>query len=493
MSNLSQTYEKNRALESNFSKVITNDNLWAQLKKRIITTEGGNIKSPSVMNQFGLVLENERKYLLTESANTQFDVAKVSKIILPLVRRYWPMLIANEIVSTQQISAPTGFIRKLVVNYQNTQLPGIVPLSGQNLPQSQELVSAANAITHTNTTQSWVKTGLVPNISIGSVKLFFENTVPSGTQLSPIYFQSDDGLGKIVGTFDSHPVVGSVDYVNGVVVVYFVGQQPTKPQSTGTWTLKVDYQKDWVSQTNDDFTGREVTFDVTNEAVTVQNRKLRAKWYPEFWEDVQAIDGLDAQVEMYDTIANIIAQEINGQILNELFTRQDPDNLVTWDKQQPTSGFFGNRKEWYETFMIKINELAQKMQSKTNIAEPNILVMHPTSLSVLRSQLQYYGASDIKPLSDDTISMGYKKFDVNGGTYKVFTSNLAPSDEVLMIYKGQKIEESGYIYAPYIPLTAVPWTENTGQMGIVFHSRYATHMYRTDWFGKISILNPTAG
>jgi hypothetical protein len=34
---------------------------------------------------------------------------------------------------------------------------------------------------------------------------------------------------------------------------------------------------------------------------------------------VSAIDGLDAQVEMYDNIANILAQEINGQILNELF------------------------------------------------------------------------------------------------------------------------------------------------------------------------------
>ncbi|HQN48425.1 MAG TPA: hypothetical protein PL104_03075 [Caldisericia bacterium] len=54
--------------------------------------------------QFNMVLENERKYLLTEAVNSQFDVAKVSKVILPLVRRYWPMLIANEIVSTQAIS-----------------------------------------------------------------------------------------------------------------------------------------------------------------------------------------------------------------------------------------------------------------------------------------------------------------------------------------------------------------------------------------------------
>jgi len=54
--------------------------------------------------QFNMVLEDERKYLLTEAVNSQFDVAKVSKVILPLVRRYWPMLIANEIVSTQAIS-----------------------------------------------------------------------------------------------------------------------------------------------------------------------------------------------------------------------------------------------------------------------------------------------------------------------------------------------------------------------------------------------------
>ncbi len=489
MANFSSMYEKNKSLEDNFAKVVTTDTLWDQLKKRIITTESKTLTSPKMQAQFNMVLENERKYLLTEAVNSQFDVAKVSKVILPLVRRYWPMLIANEIVSTQAISQPTGFIRKLVVNYQNTQLPGIVPLSGQNIPVSAALVSAENEINSTNDTQSWVKTGLSTKIALGSVKLFLQNTAvgDSGSFLDPEYIQSDDGLGKIVGD----GIIGSVDYENGVLAIYTI-EKLRKAQSTGTWTLKVEYSKDWVSQENSDFNGREVTFEISNEQVTVSNRKLRAKWHPEFWEDVSAIDGLDAQVEMYDNIANILAQEINGQILNELFNGQSKSNYVTWDKQQPASAFYGTRKDWYETLMIKINELAQTMQTRTNIAEPKIMVMHPTALQILRSQLQSYGASSITPLGEENVSVGYSKFDVNGGTYKVYTSNLVPTDEILMVYKGSRIEESGYVYAPYIPLTAVPWTESTGQMGIVFHTRYATHMYRNDWFGKLKILNPTA-
>ncbi len=503
MANYQKTFEKQRLLEQNFEKVMVNDELWGQLKNRIVTQEQKNnpqFKSATMANQFGTVLENERKWLLTESFNTNFDVAKVSKVVMPLVRRFWPLLIQNEIVSTQQISAPTGFIRRLVVRYQETELPGIIPMSGQNIPQASVNLSALNGITAGNTDQDFIATALSGvNISLGSVKIKLVNTTPDTTpgtglgQQDPITVQVDDGLGKITGTFGGEPVVGSVDYTNGVVVVYFVNDAPVAPANTGNWTLRIDYQKDWTSQINDDFNGREVTFDITNEPITVSERKLRAKWNPEFWEDVSAIDGLDAQVEMYDNIANIIAQEINSQILNELYNGFSRENYVEWDKQQPTERFFGTRKEWYETFMIKVNELQAKMASRTNIAEPNILVMHPTALAILRNALQSYGATEIKPLSSDDITVSYKKYDINGGTYKAYTTNLVPNDEILMVYKGQKIEESGYVYAPYVPLTQVPWTEPTGQMGIVFHTRYATKLFREDWFGKIKILNPTVG
>lgn len=492
---LQNDYKQTKLLESNFAKVITNDELWNQLKNRIITQEqkkNTNFNSTSLSRQFGLVLENERKYLLTEATNTQFDVAKVSKIIMPLVRRFWPLLIQNEIVSTQAINQPTGFIRKLVVHYQNTELPGIIPLSGQNIPQPTENMSTLNLISDSNTKQDFSITGLQTSIALGSVKIKLTNTAQGvDGQQDPIYVQTDDGLGRIVGTYGGQPIVGSVDYTNGIALAYFVGAAPTTSQTSGTWTLQIEYQKDWIGGSDGDFQNREVTFDITNEPVVVSERKLRQKWRPEFWEDVSAIDGIDAQVEMYDNIANIIQQEINAQILNELYTGYNKNNYVEWDKQQPAASFYGTRKDWYETFMIKINELAQKMQTRTNIAEPNILVMHPTALTILRSALAAYGATDIKPLSSDTISMGYRKFDINGGTYKAFTSNLVPSDEVMMVYKGSKIEESGYVYAPYIPLTAVPWTENTGQMGIVFHTRYATKLIRDDWFGKLKILNPT--
>jgi len=54
--------------------------------------------------------------------------------------------------------------------------------------------------------------------------------------------------------------------------------------------------------------------------------------------------------------------------------------------------------------------------------------------------------TDIRPLHDDTTSMGYKSLDVNGGTYKIFSTNLVDSDKILLAYKGSKIEESGYVY-----------------------------------------------
>jgi hypothetical protein len=54
--------------------------------------------------------------------------------------------------------------------------------------------------------------------------------------------------------------------------------------------------------------------------------------------------------------------------------------------------------------------------------------------------------TDIKPLHDDTTSMGYKSLDVNGGTYKIYSTNLVDPAKILVVYKGSKIEESGYVY-----------------------------------------------
>jgi hypothetical protein len=93
----------------------------------------------------------------------------------------------------------------------------------------------------------------------------------------------------------------------------------------------------------------------------------------------------------------------------------------------------------------------------------------------------------MKALDDENISMGYSKYDINAGQFTVYSTNLVDTSKILFVYKGQKIEESGYVYSPYVPLTAIPWTESTGKMGIVFHTRYGTKLFRPDWFGQLEI------
>ena len=463
----SEYYDRNKQMEQKLFNVIRNETQWNELKNNMVIKEGINDFNRKRM--FNSMLDNERKYLLTESANMSYDVAKVQKVVMPLVRRFWPRLLATELVSTQPLEAPTGFIRKLKVNYQNTELPGIVPSSDQNIPQATVQLQTAGQTGSTES--SFTQTGLETKMAIGGVSISVD-----GTEV-----QTDDGMGKIIGTYESKPVLGQVDYENGIVNLYFVEAVPSDVD------VDLDYQTSWETQTDADFTGREVTFEIENSPIIVTERKLRAKWMPEFWEDVSQIDGIDAQVEMYNNVQNIISQEINSSILNELYQKHSADLTKQWDKTQPTSGFYGTRKDWYETIMITINELQATMSQKTNITEPNILVCHPSALAIIRSQLANYGMTDIKPLHDDTTSMGYKSLDVNGGTYKIYSTNLVDPAKILVVYKGSKIEESGYVYQPFVPLTAVPYTESTGKMGIVFHTRYGKEMYRPDWFGEVDI------
>ena len=505
MSNISTHYKKQKELESGFQKIIESDVLWGRLLGKI--TES-SVMTPSKKVQFQKILENERKYILTEqSDNSSLDVAKVQKIVLPLVRRFWPKLIANEIVSTQPLTAPTGFIRRLVVNYQNTELPGVVPASDQQIPQSVETLATADGVTGFDQTYFLNSGTLSTNLQLGSieVKVLVEATGTEGANNVKTPVQTvarDDGHGKLNGefivyrqlsggtTWTEHKcnTYGTIDYKTGVMVLYISNATVA---SYGRGILSVASSKDWQMAESSDFTNREVTFEIRQETIIQTERKLRTSWKPEFVEDLSAIDGIDAQSELYENVQNILAQEINSQILSELYAGHQAANETTWSSTQPANlsgaGFYGTRKEWYETLMIKINELAATMQSRTNIAQPNILVMHPTALQYLRNALASYSAGGMKPLDDESVSVGYNKFDINAGQYTVYSTNLVDTSKILFIYKGSKIEESGYVYSPYVPLTAIPWTESTGQMGIVFHTRYGTKLFRPDWFGQLEI------
>ncbi len=464
---------KTSLLENKLLNIVFNDMKWKSLKEQIMLKE--NIKPETRQGKvFSTVLENERKYIqfLKESQSISFDQQKVQRIVLPLVRRFWPKLVQTEVVSTQPLEGPVGFVRKLVIHYQGSELPGIVPESqvDVHIPQTPVTQQQDGII------QTFVLNLPSVPVQLGTVSVKFND----GTDTVEV--QKDDGLGRIKGSYNGQDVTGTVDYKQGLVVVYFVSVPPQG-------TVEVHYQKQWEQQTDQDYQNREVSFEIVQDSITQVERKLRQKWMPEFTEDVQQIDNLDYQVEMYDSVQNIIAQEINQHIFNELYSGYDSENKVTWDKDQPTSSFYGTRKEWYETLMISVNELQQKMQSKTNITEPDIIVGHPSQISLLRSQLQSYGMEEIKPLQDDTVNVGYRKYEINGGQYKVYSTNLVPPERMLLVYKGQRVEDNGYIFAPYIPLTQVPWTEPTGMIGINFHTRYGTLLYRPEWFGEIEILN----
>lgn len=503
---VSTHYKKSKELESGFQKIIESDVLWGRLLGKI--TESSTMMTPSKKMSFQKVLENERRYILTEqSENSSLDVAKVQKIVLPLVRRFWPKLIANEIVSTQPLTTPTGFIRRLVVNYQNTELPGVVPASDQQIPQSVETLGTADAVTGFEQTYFLNQGTLSTNLQLGSleVKVLTEATGTEGANdvKTPVQTVArDDGHGKLKGeiivyrklagetTWTEHKcnTYGTIDYKTGVMVLYISNATVA---SYGRGVLSVASSKDWQMAENSDFTNREVTFDITQESIVQTERKLRTSWRPEFTEDLSAIDGIDAQSELYENVQNILAQEINTQILGELYAGHQTANETTWSSTQPTNlagqGFYGTRKEWYETLMIEINNLQATMASRTNIAQPNILVMHPMALQFLRNQLASYSAGGMKALDDENISMGYSKYDINAGQFTVYSTNLVDTSKILFVYKGQKIEESGYVYSPYVPLTAIPWTESTGKMGIVFHTRYGTKLFRPDWFGQLEI------
>lgn len=453
--------------DKKFQRLLESDQSFRQFNKKILEKSDVSKLSESSKKALMKVMDNERAWLknLQEDATLSINVPRIQKIVLPLLRKYWPKLITNDIAQVETLTQPTGVIRLLKYTFQGQEnLPGTI----NDLTKMQS-PARSTVITQDGTTTTF--TGTLPKVPAlkNSMSVIINSTVVQTDQ--------DGQIKPIPGGLTE--VQGFVDYRSGTYKIIF-GQAPTTD-------ITIDYKIMWEAQESADLPDTEVDWEqFTLEA---QNKQLRARWFPQAQEDQKAYDGIDLVKEIYDTNAQLIQQQINAEILADIRNNIPAEQKLKWDRQVPTgTDFYGTRTEWAKDLYLVIKELQSRIQTSTNIAEGNLLVVHPRAEGLLKSQLAEYGFNNVEVLKDDTLQGGYKTNNVSG-LLKMFVTPLVEPDKIYMGYKGQDSKTSGYIYAPYQPLTAVPYQTDVGQMGLVFHSRYANKNVRPTWFGSIKIGN----
>jgi hypothetical protein len=277
------------------------------------------------------------------------------------------------------------------------------------------------------------------------------------------------------------------------------------------------YNKKTADSTRGDFeqgqpyaTGSEVGYDGTNiaipeinismqsQAITAKTKKLKAAWTPEFAQDLNAYQNLDAEAELTNIMSEYISLEIDLEILDMLIEDVPASNIEYWSAVNnvvatstvaPTAslGFYNTQGAWFQTLGTKINKLSNKIHQLTLRGGANFMVVSPTVSTILESIPGF--AANSNGAEDMEYAFGVQKAGQFNSRYTVYKNPYMTENTILVGFRGKQFLEAGAVFAPYIPLIMTPLIYDpvnfTPRKGLL--TRFAKKMLRPEFYGKVYI------
>jgi len=255
----------------------------------------------------------------------------------------------------------------------------------------------------------------------------------------------------------------------------------------------------------------EIDIRIESTSVTAVTRKLRARWSPEMAQDLTAFYSIDIEVELTNILSEMITLDIDREILNDLLTQAGAANLF-WSRAPgkivnkvsgaealqsstlaPGPMAFVNVQEWYQTLIETISDAANTIYKKTLRGSANFVVTSPDVCTILEHLVSYKPAYrlDSDGQVRDSMTIGAEAVGTLNNRYTVYKDPYFPSNKILLGLKGNTFLESGYIYAPYVPLILTPviyaQEDFTPRKGVM--TRYGKRMVRNDFYATVTVLD----
>ena len=246
----------------------------------------------------------------------------------------------------------------------------------------------------------------------------------------------------------------------------------------------------------------EIDIKVQSVAVTANTKKLKAKWSPELAQDLNAYHNLDAEVELTSILSEQIALEIDQEILSALV--QEGTGGILWWSRKPGKfvnrdtgaavgntlypDFTGTVSEWYETLLETVNEVSARIHRKTLRGGANFLVCSPEVANILEFTAGFRAAAAV---DEEGGSWGVKQVGSISRKMDIYVDPYFMRNVILVGRKGKSFLESGFVYAPYVPLQVTPTIFGTEDFvprkGVM--TRYAKKMVRPDMYGLVLVAD----
>jgi len=309
------------------------------------------------------------------------------------------------------------------------------------------------------------------------------------------YGAACDAEGKMYIELDlAKPVVqqaGTIDgYVGVDAAALDAAIDPTDPEKTKE-AMKSLFKIAWAQYDSLELETEigEVSFKLDSVTVSVVERKLRATWSPELAQDVSAFHNIDAEAELTAILSEQIAAEIDREILRDL--RKGAPWQARWDVNgwRRMAAFSTNytQKDWNQELMTKINQISAQIHKSTLRGGANFIVVS-SEISALFDNLEFFHVSDASAESDQ-YNMGIEKIGSLSGRYTVYRDPYSPHWSIIIGHKGKSLLDTGYIYAPYVPMQLTPTMYNPFNFAPVkgIMTRYAKKMVNNRYYGHVRV------
>lgn len=233
----------------------------------------------------------------------------------------------------------------------------------------------------------------------------------------------------------------------------------------------------------------EVSFKLESVTVDVTERKLRATWSPELAQDVSAFHNIDAEAELTSLLSEQIAAEIDREILRDL--RKAGPWQLRWDVNgwRRQAGFSTNytQKDWNQELFTRINQISAQIHKSTLRGGANFCVVS-SEISAVFDNIEYFHVSDASA-EQDQYNMGIERIGSLQNRYQIYRDPYSPAWSIIIGHKGKSLLDTGYIYAPYIPLQLTPTIYNPNNFAPVkgIMTRYAKKVVNNRFYGGVVV------
>jgi len=371
------------------------------------------------------VLENQEialreEGLLHETTQTG-NSANWNPVLIALVRRAMPNLVAYDICGVQPMSGPTGLIFAMKSTFQKTKA----------------------------------------GVSNGDEALF--NEAPVG--------YSGDSATTANGSLGPSGLAGTLDGDNDSTII-------------DSATTHVPYAGDAYTAAEAEVLGGSgqeelapMGFTIEKATVTAKSRALRANYTLELAQDLKAIHGLDAETELANILSTEILSEINREVVRtvnrqaKIGSRQTTNQtLGIFDLSTDADGRWSVEK--YKGLIMQIEREANTIAKETRRGKGNFILCSSDVAEALNAagMLDYTPALSTNLNVDDT---GNTFAGTLNGRIRVYIDPYSSRDYVNVGYKGTNPYDAGLFYCPYVPLTMVKAVgEEDFQPRIGFKTRY---------------------